>query len=280
MLLRGYGGLCLTRPNIGPGPVTMETCTGTDTQLWRLDPGDTYASMRFKSETGNLCLAAKRQSMSSVVAEVCDGSFQVHLPLVVNQLGRASAQDVTAADVAPQSVYGVQDFYLTTGGQIRLPSRAGSTPYCLDVQDVWDSEFISGKGGPEPGQRVQTFECLTDQLNQRWNLSGDIMSGFQCLTLSGDATHNGANATVQTLRYLGRAGLGLLLVGPPSSSARACYPPPSHLHAARNRSLAPSLGNKTWVLLTLDMDGQIRSSDDMTPLKKGSARTCETQRKG
>jgi hypothetical protein len=48
VLLRGYGGLCLRRPNAGPGAVTMETCTGADTQLWRLEPGDLLATMRFR----------------------------------------------------------------------------------------------------------------------------------------------------------------------------------------------------------------------------------------
>ena len=70
----------------------------------------------------------------------------------------------------------------------------GGTQYCLDVHDVWDSQFTTGHGGPEPGQRVQIFECYTSQLNQRWNLTGDMMSVGKCLTMSGDATANGANA--------------------------------------------------------------------------------------
>jgi hypothetical protein len=44
---------------------------------------------------------------------------------------------------------------------------------------------------------VQTFQCLTDQLNQRWNLTGDIVSVNKCLTLSGDNTANGAPASVE-----------------------------------------------------------------------------------
>jgi len=37
---------------------------------------------------------------------------------------------------------------------------------------------------------------VDSQLNQRWNLSGDIVSGNKCLTLSGDNTANGAPASV------------------------------------------------------------------------------------
>jgi hypothetical protein len=104
---------------------------------------------------------------------------------------------VVAPDVAPQQVAGGgQDFFLIAGGQIRLPSVGGGPQYCLDVRDVWDADFTSGHGGPEAGQPVQVFGCYDTQLNQRWNLTGDIMSTGKCLTLSGDNTANGANAIV------------------------------------------------------------------------------------
>ncbi len=199
VLLRGYGGLCLTRPNVGPGPVTMETCTGADTQLWRLDPGDLPGFMRFKAETANLCLAARGGSGSSVVAEPCYGTFLIYLPLVMTQRGDGSVQEETAGSVAPRDVTGGgQDFYLRKGGQIRTPSVGGGPQYCFDVHDVWDWQFTSGTGGPQPGQRVQIFECHDSQLNQHWNLTGDIMSVGKCLSLSGDGTFNGSNAIVET----------------------------------------------------------------------------------
>jgi hypothetical protein len=133
-----------------------------------------------------------------VVAEICDGSFQLYLPSVVRNWRGNSVLGETAAAIAPQGVGGGQDFHLIKGGEIRLPSVGGGTQYCFDVHDVWDSQFTSGQGGPAPGQRVQTFECFPSQLNQRWNLSGDIVSVGKCLTMSGDATANGANATVTT----------------------------------------------------------------------------------
>ena len=194
VLLRGYGGLCLTRPPSGPGPVTMETCTGAATQLWRLDPGD---EIRIRSESGLLCLAAKGVSGSSVVADICDDAPRTYLPGVLKSISRIPLPSVAAAGAAPQATDGGgQDFFLISGGQIRLPSVIGVPQYCFDVQDVWDSQFTSGQGGPAPGQRVQVFECYATQLNQRWNLTGDITSVNKCLTLAGAATTNGAAAQV------------------------------------------------------------------------------------
>jgi hypothetical protein len=87
------------------------------------------------------------------------------------------------------------DFYLSPGGEIRVPSLT-SDYLCLDVQDVWDSEFTAGQGGPVAGQRVQFFTCYDAQLNQKWSLSGHLVSGDKCLALGGDATANGAAAEV------------------------------------------------------------------------------------
>jgi hypothetical protein len=175
----------------------METCTGQDIQLWRVEPGDAYASKRFKAETAPLCLAAHGGSGSSVVAEVCEGSIQVYLPgLLKNYRAGSVSPPSPGPAVTPHDVGSGQDFYLIRGGQVRLPGVAGGPQYCFDVHDVWDSQFTSGQGGPAPGQRVQIFECYTSQLNQRWNLTGDITSVGKCLTMSGDATANGAPATV------------------------------------------------------------------------------------
>jgi hypothetical protein len=196
VLLRGYGGLCLTRPGTGTGPVTMETCTGAGTQLWRVEQGSASGLVRFRAETAFVCLAASGTSGASVVAEVCDGGFRTYLPVVIRSSRRVTALDGTVLDVAPQSAANVQDFVLEEGGQVRLLGRAGTPQYCFDVQDVYDSDFTSGLGGPAPGQRVQSFACLDSQLNQRWNVTGEIRSLDMCLTLDGGAVHRGAGAKV------------------------------------------------------------------------------------
>jgi hypothetical protein len=119
------------------------------------------------------------------------------LPLVQRGTATSRPAPVADADSAPREVLaGGQDFYLLEGGKIRMPTVAGGPAYCFDVHDVWDSQFTSGQGGPQVGQRVQLFTCYDSQLNQRWNLSGDIVSVNKCLTLSGDNTANGANASV------------------------------------------------------------------------------------
>ena len=89
----------------------------------------------------------------------------------------------------------IQDFILGKGGLIGVPSFT-SASLCLDVQDVWDSDYTSGKGGPAIGRRVQFFACYDTQLNQKWSFSGHVVSGGKCLALSGTARNNGAAAIV------------------------------------------------------------------------------------
>ena len=137
-------------------------------------------------------------SGSSVVAEFCEDSHRIYLPGLLKNYRVASASPPSPAAAAPRDLGSGQDFYLIRGGQVRLPGVAGGPQYCFDVHDVWDHQFVAGQGGPAPGQRVQIFECYASQLNQRWNLTGDIMSVGLCLTMSGDATANGAPATVRS----------------------------------------------------------------------------------
>ena len=129
--------------------------------------------------------------------KTCSDGFQSYLPLAASR-GRWILPHEAEDGVAPENLAaGGQLFYLIHGGQIRIPSTGRETQYCLDVHDVWDSQFTTGHGGPEPGQRVQAFRCIDTQLNQRWNVTGDIMSVGKCLALSGNTARNGAPARVQ-----------------------------------------------------------------------------------
>lgn len=196
--VRGYGGLCLTRPatRSAGSALTMETCTGAAGQLWRVDQGDITGRVQLRSASGNLCLTNDGGSGSDAIVEPCTIHF-VYLPLTVS--GSSGVQTTAAALTGP--IYTplevgdwVRDFYLGSGGKISIPSRTNSL--CLDVHDVWDSEFTAGEGGPVPGQRVQFFDCHDAQLNQKWSFSGHVVSGNQCLSLNGSAVNNGANAVV------------------------------------------------------------------------------------
>jgi len=196
VLVRGYGGLCLTRSVSGRGALTMETCNGAERQLWRVDQGGITGRVQIRSATGDLCLTNDGGSGSDALAEPCTTHYYF-MPLM---FVRTYAAGVAAAPL-PSPLYTpngigdwVRDFYLGSSGKITIPDRIQSL--CLDVHDVWDSEFTSGIGGPVPGRRVQFFNCIDAQLNQKWSFSGHVVSGNKCLSLSGSAVNNGANAEV------------------------------------------------------------------------------------
>jgi hypothetical protein len=197
IMVRGYGGLCLTRPATGTGALTMETCDGSARQMWRVDQGDVPGRVRLRSTSGNLCLTKDGGSGSDALAEPCTIHFTflptVHRPISGVQSSGASA---TSPLYTPSEIKNWErDFYLGSGGVISDPDiMSGSV--CLDVQDVWDSEFTAGQGAPVPGQRVQFFDCHASQLNQKWSFSGHLVSGNKCLALSDDAVDNGDNAVV------------------------------------------------------------------------------------
>jgi hypothetical protein len=194
-MVRGYGGLCLTRPSVGWGSLTMEPCTGASPQLWRVDQSQISGFVQLRSATGNLCLTLDGGSGSDALVEPCSPTF-IYLPLV--QRTASPTRPTQAAIQAPADIEAptaVRDFYLGQGGLIGVPSFT-SDSLCLDVQDVWDSQFTSGQGGPVAGQRVQFFKCYDTQLNQKWSFSGHVVSGNKCLALSGSATANGAGAFV------------------------------------------------------------------------------------
>ena len=196
-MVRGYGGLCLTRPAAGAGVLTMQSCTGADNQLWRVDQGDITGFVRLRSDSGNLCLTLDGGSGSDALAKPCSLDY-IYLPLVRKSTGamQTAAVPVTASVNSPINVADwVRDFYLGSGGKIGVPSLTTDS-LCLDVRDVWDSDFIAGEGGPLAGQVVQFFECYDTQLNQKWSFTGPLVSGNKCLALSGSAVNDGAAAVV------------------------------------------------------------------------------------
>ena len=196
-LLRGYGGLCLTRPAAGAGSLTMQECTGGNDQLWRVDPGDVAGFVRFRSDTGNLCLTLDGGSGSSALAAPCTYNY-TYVPLITRSaLAQSnSSAPVGAANNQPAAVpSGIRDFLMGSGGSIGVPGFV-SDSLCLDVQDVLDTDYTSGLGGPAAGKRAQFFTCINAQLNQKWSLSGNLISGNQCLGLSGIAVEDGTAAMV------------------------------------------------------------------------------------
>ena len=196
--IHGYGGLCLTRPNGGTGPVDMQTCAGSPEQLWRLEPGVLTDSFKVRSETGDYCLVASDIAGTAVAVDSCIPKLKVFLPLITNGVGRISTQFINSANPNASILKEqTRDFYLVPGGQLGVPT-SGPNTLCVDVADVWDDDFRAGQGGPAVGQKVQVFQCYINQLNQRWNLSGDIVSGEKCLAVTGNRTFNGAGTAVSS----------------------------------------------------------------------------------
>lgn len=190
VILHGYGGLCLTRPDTGPGALTLQTCEGGFTQLWRLVPGEAASSMMIRAENERLCVTVIGDVGSQVVAEPCSGQA-LFLPNLANQSGGFAAQTQPILPVAEPQGVRIREFTFASGGEIR---PVGTNDQCLDVRDVRTSDYIAGKGGPRSGQLVQLFDCTESQLNQKWNFTASIVSGEKCLTLTGDFEHNGSDA--------------------------------------------------------------------------------------
>jgi hypothetical protein len=198
-MVRGYGGLCLTRPATGAGALTMETCQGSSDQLWRVEQSDISGRVRLRSETGNLCLTTDEVSLHPALATPCSLTH-IYLPMVMEAISRAptAALPEISHQTSPHAgLTGIRDFVLGKGGSIFVPYLF-SDNLCLDVRDVYDSSFTGGNGGPAPGDTVQFFECIDAQLNQKWSFSGHVVSGNKCLSLAGGAVDNGNPAVVAT----------------------------------------------------------------------------------
>ena len=203
VVVRGFGGLCLTRSGTGTSALTMQPCADTYpvylplvvratgsfavasasrgaapaqtlstagqgfvTQRWRIEPSTVPGAVRLRTLTGDLCLTQSGGSGCDALAAPCTTG--------------------TTSDI--------QDFLLGTGGQISSISFTHGA-LCLDVEDVLDRAYTLGNGGPAAGQRVRFIECSIDtQLTQNWNFSGHVVSGGKCLALGGLNTQNGAGA--------------------------------------------------------------------------------------
>jgi hypothetical protein len=200
VVVRGFGGLCLTRSGTGTSALTMQPCTtytvflplvlrasggvaaatapasaasasastGFVTQRWRVEQSTVAGAVRLRTLTGDLCLTQSGSSGNDALAAPCIAG--------------------TTSDI--------QDFLLGQGGQIGSISFTHGA-LCLDVEDVLDRAYTLGYGGPVAGQRVRFIECSTDtQLTQNWSFSGHVVSGGKCLALGGLSTVNGAGALV------------------------------------------------------------------------------------
>jgi hypothetical protein len=88
-----------------------------------------------------------------------------------------------------------QTFVFGSDGSIKLSQFPGK---CADAQAWTTAQYApawptSGQGLPTNGARIQTYDCIASQINQKWNLSGPITN------------HNGLCLDVQNSDVYGTA---------------------------------------------------------------------------
>lgn len=168
LLIRGFGGLCLDVPG-------GNSANGTALQVWKCGAfgGSNQrfsidTSQRIRFGTTNKCLTWGWTPGSPLWLWDCGG--------------------------APYAAQ--QSFTFQAGGRLRF-GPGGETTRCLDVASWTTEEYLNGVGVPRNGLPVQTYTCDSDQLNQRWNLSGVFKhESGKCVDVAFASNDNGAS--VQT----------------------------------------------------------------------------------
>jgi hypothetical protein len=137
--LRGWGGLCLETPGsyANGTPVRMGTCNDDGRQRWAID-----TMKRIRLIGTQSCLTWSSTVGASLVMWGCGGSS-------------------------------AQNFDMLADGSL---SFLGGTR-CVDVQGPSTAQYVTGVGLPRPGDRVQTYTCVADQQNQKWNIGGRVTHG-------------------------------------------------------------------------------------------------------
>jgi len=156
--IRGWGGLCLDLHHGNTTPWTniqMWQCgaAGGNNQKWSITES---GQIKFGGLNSNSCVTAYA---GMVFIHTCD-----------------------------YPVY--QTFDFNSNGEIKLIANEA---FCMDVQSLLDSSYLAGSGRPGNGMNVQMYTCLDNQLNQKWNFSGQIhheQTGLCLDRLWGSANNN------------------------------------------------------------------------------------------
>jgi len=161
----GWGGLCLDLENgvTSGGRVQLFDCgaAGGVNQRWTVLP---TGEIKFGASASASCLTAAANG--GLVVSACTGAA-------------------------------AQKFDLLAGGQLRVRS----TGACADVPGPFATDYspsngANGFGLPQSRLPVNTFACLSSQLNQRFHLSGPVrhLASSQCLERAADGQQNGTLA--------------------------------------------------------------------------------------
>jgi hypothetical protein len=161
LFLRGFGGLCLDLPggNTTNGtPLQVWQCgaLGGNNQRWSID-----TSRRIHFGATNKCVTAVTTSGAALFLWDCGAA-----PHANNQA-----------------------FTFAADGSLKMASSPAS---CADVQGPTTAQYLAGQGVPGNGAPVQTFTCVADQLNQKWNLSGTFKhEAGLCIDVASASNNNG-----------------------------------------------------------------------------------------
>jgi hypothetical protein len=158
VFVRGFGGLCLDVPG-------GNTANGTPLQVWKCGALG-GANQKFRIDTSR---------------RIVFGSTSKCLTWSATQGAAIFLWDCGGSPYASQQVFGfAADGSLTVGGK------------CADVEAWTTGQYLSGQGLPANGARVQTYTCTSDQVNQKWNLSGAFRSqGGACIGVANGGYGNG-----------------------------------------------------------------------------------------
>ncbi len=159
LYVRGWGGLCLDVPG-------GNSANGTALQMWQCGALG-GANQKFRVDTSR---------------RIVYGASNKCVTWTTTQGASLFLWDCGGAPYAGQQAFAFgADGSLSFGGTC-----------CVDVQAWTTAQYLAGQGLPGNGARVQTFQCIGHQLNQKWNLSGAFrhQSGF-CVDVAGAGNGNG-----------------------------------------------------------------------------------------
>jgi hypothetical protein len=159
VMVRGWGGLCLQTPGTFANGTPVSVGTCTDDLSQRWSIDQ---NKRLRLVGTQRCLTWSPTLGASLFLFDCGGSAN-------------------------------QTFEPRPDGSIAFPGNN-----CVDVQAVRTADYLSGFGLPRSGDRVQTFTCISDQLNQKWNITGRITHDSGLCVDHASANANGSAVRMQS----------------------------------------------------------------------------------
>lgn len=165
--IRGWGGKCLDLPSgnlVSGQKLQMYSCLGDWTDRTQCP---TTGACLGRSNDKNLSNANQKWSLTDS-GEIRFGGLTSSWCVTAASTTNGSNPTIAACNGS-----NTQKFDLTDG-QITLRNNSAK---CLDVQGPLASQYLAGVGGPINGGVPQVFDCMSQQLNQTWWVTGPVQYG-------------------------------------------------------------------------------------------------------